>query len=221
MGKISKNVSWEIVKKIFFPLLILGMFIYAYILYKINIEHFLSSQFHQEFKKYVWTLLGVTIAVTAQRVLTAVIGWYKENVVSKTITDLDDKMLPLISRTFKIIIWIIAFLVILPFYGVNISALVATLGISSLAIALAAQDTISNIISGFMIMIDSPFRVGDQIKLPTGEIVAVLDIGIRRSKFLAQDQAIIIMPNLELSKSKIINYTYGEERRAKKQNSII
>ena len=72
-----------------------------------------------------------------------------------------------------------------------------------------------------MIMIDSPFRVGDQIKLPTGEIVAVLDIGIRRSKFLAQDQAIIIMPNLELSKSKIINYTYGEERRAKKQNSII
>ena len=104
------------------------------------------------------------------------------------------------------------FLVILPFFGVNISALVAALGVSSLAIALAAQDTIANIIAGFMIMIDRPFRIGDEIKLSSGDVVKVLDIGVRRSKFISQDEAIVIIPNLELSKSKIVNYSYGKER---------
>ena len=102
-------------------------------------------------------------------------------------------------------------LIILPFYGVNISALIAALGVASLAIALAAQDTIGNIIAGFMIMIDRPFRIGDKIKLPSGEIVGVLDIGLRRSKFASEEKAVIIVPNLELSKSKIVNYTFGKE----------
>ena len=107
----------------------------------------------------------------------------------------------------------IALLVILPLYGVNINALIATLGVSSLAIALAAQDTIANIIAGFLIMVDRPFRIGDKIKIPSGEIVKVLDIGVRRSKFLSEDKAIIIVPNVNLSKSKIVNYTYGERKK--------
>ena len=95
------------------------------------------------------------------------------------------------------------------------------MGISSLAIALAAQDTIANIIAGFMIMVDRPFRLGDKIKLPSAEVVKVLDIGVRRSKFLSQDNdAIIIVPNLELSKSKIVNYTYGQERLNSPEGSV-
>ena len=164
-------------------------------------------------KKYIGSILIVCVAFFLQRIVGAVSSWYKENVAKKTTTRLDDELIPLIRRTIKTGIWIVAFLVILPLYGVNISALIATLGVSSLAIALAAQDTIANIIAGFLIMIDRPFRVGDKIKIPTGEIVEVLDIGIRRSKFLAEDKAIIIVPNLDLSKSKIINYTYGQERK--------
>ncbi len=99
-------------------------------------------------------------------------------------------------------------------FGININALVAALGVSSLAIALAAQDTIANLIAGFLIMIDRPFKIGDRIKLPTGEMVDVLDIGIRRSKFLSEDKAIVIVPNLDLSKKKIVNYTYSEEESA-------
>ena len=60
-------------------------------------------------------------------------------------------------------------------------------------------------------MIDRPFCVGDSIKLPSGEEVKVLDIGIRRSKFISEDKAIFIIPNVDLSKSKIVNYTYGKE----------
>jgi len=77
---------------------------------------------------------------------------------------------------------------------------------------LLAQDTIANIIAGFMIMVDMPFGLVDMTKLPSGEVVKVLDIGVRRSKFLSEDKAIIIVPNLELSKSKIVNYTYGQKQ---------
>ncbi|MBU2436131.1 MAG: mechanosensitive ion channel family protein, partial [Candidatus Omnitrophica bacterium] len=135
--------------------------------------------------------------------------------VAKTATRLDEALIPLLRRTLEVVILVIALLIILPLYGVNINALIAALGVISLAIALAAQDTIANIIAGFLIMVDKPFRLGDKIKLPWGEIVEVLDIGVRRSKFLSQEKAIVIVPNLDLSKSKIVNYTYGEEKSEK------
>jgi len=172
----------------------------------------ISSQFEVDFRKYIASGFVVGVAFIIQRAVGAILLWYRENVAVKTVTRLDDELVPLVRRTSNVFIWIVAFLVILPFFGVNISALVAALGVSSLAIALAAQDTIANIIAGFMIMIDRPFRIGDEIKLSSGDVVKVLDIGVRRSKFISQDEAIVIIPNLELSKSKIVNYSYGKER---------
>ena len=214
MSNTSKNISWEIIKKAFLPIVILLSLIWGYFYYKINIIPSISQELHGDLKKYIATIFIISTCLIIHRILGAVLAWYHENIANKTITKLDDKLIPIVRRTFSVIIWSIAFLVILPFYGVNISALIATLGVGSLAIALAAQDTIANIISGFMIMIDSPFRIGDKIKIPSGEVVKVLDIGVRRSEFLSEDKAIIIVPNLDLSKSKIVNYTYGEERKA-------
>jgi MscS family membrane protein len=213
MEHISKKISWEIIKKSLLPILIFLGIIGFYVFYHLKIAPRLSLVVHLNIRKYLTTLTIISVAFVIQRVLGGALSWYKENLAAKTATRLDDELIPLLRRVAKIVIWIIALLIILPIYGVNISALIATLGVGSLAIALAAQDTIANIISGFMIMVDRPFRLGDKIKLPSGEVVKVLDIGVRRSKFLAQeDNAIIILPNLELSKSKIVNYTYGQER---------
>jgi small-conductance mechanosensitive channel len=212
MAGISKRVGWEITKRIAAPFIVFVSVVGAYTFYQLTLADDLPGQRQAQIKRYAVTLFIVIIAFGLQRIVGAVSGWYKENIASKTLTRLDDDLIPLVRRTIKVIVWVIAFLVILPLYGINISALITTLGVGSLAIALAAQDTIANIISGFMIMIDKPFRLGDRIKLPSGEMVEVLDIGIRRSKFLSEDKAIIIVPNLDLSKSKIINYTYGQER---------
>ena len=211
MEKVSKKVGWEITKKTFLPVIMLLAFIAAHINYNINISPFISEALKGEIKKYILTALIIIIAFIVQQIAGGVAGWYKESIASKTATKLDDKLMPLARRIVKVMVWIVAFLMILPLYGINISALIATLGVSSLAIALAAQDTISNVISGFMIMVDSPFRVGDKVQIPSGEVVIVLDIGVRRSRFLSEDKAIVIVPNLELSKSKIVNYTYGKE----------
>lgn len=210
----SRRISFEIIKKSFLPALILVLFFSGYIFYRKNILPVISEELAQSLKKYIFTALIVCISFIIQRIIGAALGWYRDNIATKTITRLDDELIPLVRRLLKVLVWVIALLIILPFYGINISALITTLGVSSLAVALAAQDTIANIIAGFMIMVDKPFRLNDKIKLPSGEIVQVLDIGVRRSKFLSEDKAIIVVPNLDLSKSKIINYTYGEERLA-------
>lgn len=145
------------------------------------------------------------------KIVVALFEWYARNVALWTKSDLDDKFIPLFRRITVTVIWALGLIILLGRFGVNINALVATLGVGSLAIALAAQDTIANIIAGFLIMLDRPFSVGDTIKLPTGEKVTVRNIGIRRSQFVGEDKAIIIMPNVELSKNKIVNYTYGED----------
>lgn len=216
MKKISRRVSWEIVKKSALSVIMLLLVIAGYVFYKTRVFPRIPEQLQQDLKKYIGTIFIICITLVIQKIVGAIFYWYAQNIAAKTETELDDKLIPLLRRTLKVVIWVIALVMILPLYGVNINALIATLGVTSLAIALAAKDTIANIIAGFLIMVDTPFRVGDKVKLPTGEVAEVLDIGVRRSKFLSEDKAsIIIVPNLDLSKKKIVNYTYGEERARK------
>lgn len=215
MSENGYGMSIQIVRRSVLPVLLLLTAVATYVVYQFMLADAVSPQLHLGLKKGFKTLLVVGVAFVLQRISGAVFLWYLENVAERTATRLDDEMIPLLRRLTTIAIWIVALLVVLPMFGVNISALITTLGITSLAIALAAQDTIANIISGFLIMIDRPFRIGDRIKLPSGEPVSVLDIGVRRSRFLGEDGSVIIVPNLDLSKSKIVNITYGEERRAR------
>ncbi len=208
---VSKRISLEIIKKSLLPCLLFSLFVVLTVSYYYFVRPYLPSDLQNIVDRVAKSLIVISIAFIVQRMIGGAFLWYKHNIVAVTETHLDDEFLPLFRRSAKIALWVIVSLIILPIFGVNISALIATLGVSSLAIALAAQDTIANIIAGFMIMIDRPFRIKDKIKLPSGENVEVLDIGIRRSKFLSGDGAVIIFPNLELSKSKIVNYTYGEE----------
>lgn len=206
------NAGQSVIKNAFISIIVFLLFAVSYAFYRIKLFPLVPERLQPELKKYVTTICIIWVAYIIQRIIGTVLSWYGKNIVSKTKSQLDDKLIPLLRKTLKVGIWIMAFIVILPFYGVNISALIATLGVGSLAVALAAQDTIANIISGFLIMVDTPFRIGDKIKLPSGEVVEVLDVGIRRSKFLSEDKAsVIIVPNLDLSKSKIINYTYVKE----------
>lgn len=209
MSKVSERISWEITKKSFLPFVTLFLVLAGYIFYRIKIIPVISEELQQNMTKYISTAFVVSAGFIIQRIADGIIAWYRKNVTARTKTTLDNKLIPLLGRALKTLIWVIVFLVVLPFYGVNINALIAALGVSSLAIALAAQDTIANVIAGFLIMVDTPFVIGDKIKIPSGEVVEVLDIGVRRSKFLSEDKAIIIVPNLDLSKSKIVNYTYG------------
>ena len=208
---VSSKLSREFLKKGILPFIILVLVISAYLVYSFKFEYLLDTVIGKIFTRTSVAIIILSLSFFLQRLTGAFFSWYATNIARKTATTLDDEFLPLFRKATKTIIWIIALIIVLSYLGVNVNALIATLGVSSLAIALAAQDTISNIIAGFLIMIDRPFNIGDTIKLPSGEKVKVLDIGIRRSKFQGEENSIIIVPNIDLSRSKIVNFSYADK----------
>jgi len=117
---------------------------------------------------------------------------------------------PLVNRIVTIVIIAFTAIVVMEHFGQSVTSLLTILGAGSLALGLAAQDTISNMISGFIIMIDRPFRVGDRVKIPSGETGDVFEIGLRSTKILDFDNNVLIVPNNELVKTKIINFGYPD-----------
>ena len=95
---------------------------------------------------------------------------------------------------------------ILNALGVSITPLLTTLGIGGLAVALALQDTLSNFFSGFYTTMAKNIRVGDFIKLESGEEGYVLDIGWRATKIKLLGNNIVLIPNNKLAQSVVRNY---------------
>ena len=209
------SLDKKIIRKIVLPALILLVATNLYFVFYDVVRVNIAEEKLSHLNNWIFTFFAVISAYIFQGVACAFLEWYSSNVAEKTKTNIDDEFLPLAKKLIIFILWVIILLMVLGRFGIDTKGIVAALGVSSIAIALAAQDTISNIISGFLIVIDRPFRVEDKIKLPTGENVTVLSIGLRRSQFSAEDGSIIIVPNLDLSKSRIINYTYGEEANRK------
>ncbi len=137
--------------------------------------------------------------------------WYAEKVAARTDSTLDDQLLPLIRRILNVVVVAIGAVTVLDHFAVDVKGLIAVLGVGSLAIALAAQDTVANMIAGFILMLDRPFRKGDRVVLASGETVDVYDIGLRSSKFMTFDNTLVIVPNNELVKAKVTNLSYPEE----------
>jgi MscS family membrane protein len=158
----------------------------------------------------VSVLFIVAITFLAIQLLNASIKHFVETQARKTSSKVNDTLTILLNRLVNSLVVFIALIMVLGTFGVNVSSLLVFLGGSSVAVALAAQDTLSNMIAGFTIMIDKPFRVGDRIKLPSGELGDVYEIGLRSTKILDTDNNMIINPNAELIKTKIINYSYPE-----------
>ncbi len=179
--------------------------------YLIRVRDFVTIHWHRALDAAFFVLVVFVVALWLRMVAGVFYRWYAHRIAARTHSTIDDRFVPLARKVTGVLIWVVALAIVLAVLGVNVSALIATLGVGSLAIALAAQDTIANVIAGFLIMIDRPFRVGDDIQLPSGERVRVKAIGNRRSTFTTADGAILIMPNVDISKSKIVNYTAGAE----------
>ncbi|MDR1202439.1 MAG: mechanosensitive ion channel family protein [Tannerellaceae bacterium] len=114
------------------------------------------------------------------------------------------KMYPIVNRAFLVIIWIIGLVMALSNVGVNIAALLGTLGIGGIAFALAAQDTVKNIFGAFTILTDKPFNIGDTVRIDSFE-GTIVDVGIRSTKIMDYDKRVITMPNYKITDASIIN----------------
>lgn len=154
----------------------------------------------------LYVLIGF---VFVWRIITHLFAWYAQELADKTETDLDDQLLPILRRVSLIILGLVVLTMVLQHFNVEISGLVATLGIGSLAIALAAQASLSDIFSGFVIMIDRPFRIGDRIELQDLDTWGdVADIGLRSTRIRTRDNRMVIIPNSVIGKTLIVNHSF-------------
>ncbi len=159
----------------------------------------------------VFVAFALIATMVLLRMVKIMTRWYADRVASRTESNIDDELLPLVRRLLNLLIIVIGIMTVLDHFAVDVKGLIAILGVGSLAIALAAQDTIANMIAGFILMLDRPFRKGDRVQLASGETVDVYDIGLRSSKFMTFDNTLIIVPNNELVKAKVTNLSYPEE----------
>lgn len=160
-------------------------------------------------------LFIITIAILTNiiyRSLDEVLGWYAGRLAGKGNGTLDRQIMPLIEKLATIFLVGTALIIILKHFNYDILSLVTALGIGSLAIGLAAKDTLANMISGFTLMIDRPFHLGDRIQLSGGQIGDVQDIGLRSTKIKTLDNQLLIIPNSDLCNTILTNQAFPDVR---------
>ena len=156
----------------------------------------------------IYLLIGFLIV---WRLVGSVAGWYATEIAPRTESKLDDQVVPFARRVALILLTIIMLIILLSHFEIDVSGLVATLGIASLAIALAAQAALADTIAGFIIMIDRPFRIGDRIEIQDLDTWGdVMDIGLRSSRVRTRDNRMVIVPNSVMNKSLLVNYSYPD-----------
>lgn len=121
-------------------------------------------------------------------------------------------MLPIIEKLAMLFLMGTALIIILKHFNYDIFSLVTALGIGSLAIGMAAKDTLAHMISGFTLMLDRPFRIGDRIQLAGGQLGDVLDIGLRSTKIKTLDNQQLIIPNSDLCNTILTNQAFPDQR---------
>jgi MscS family membrane protein len=157
-------------------------------------------------------VLGVfLLTVALVRSFGILLDWYGRESKAAT-TSLAVEFGPLFSKVGKAVIGLLAAITILQHFGVNVASLVVSLGVGSLAVGLAAQDTLSNMFAGFTLMLDRPFRVGDRIQLAGGDTGDVEAIGVRATLIRTPDETLLIVPNSALVKERLVNLSRPTRR---------
>lgn len=172
-----------------------------------------------------WSFAGVTfngfqILNSVYIVLAAwIVSTFSYNIITtygrwlaqKAGADGDDRLLPMLEVAAKYLIWFVAFLLILAEFQVDITPMLAGAGIGAIALALAAQEILSNFLGGAILTVDKPFRVGDRIKYDAffGDVIS---IGPRSTRIKTLDEQIVTIPNAKLTSNVIVNYALPDIR---------
>ena len=124
-------------------------------------------------------------------------------------TIIQPRTVPIFNIFSMILIWGGACYLTLLTWHIDITGWLASAGVVGIAVGFAAKDTLANLFSGFFILADAPYKLGDFIVLGSGERGLVTDIGIRSTRILTRDDIEIIVPNAVIAATKITNESGG------------
>lgn len=174
---------------------------------------FIPESWEDGIDKAFFVAFALLFFLFLYRLVDGIVVWYGREVAHRTDTELDDKFLNLFRRLLLLILTAVIFIMILDRFGIEVSALIASLGIASLAVALAAQDTLGNMFAGLSIMVDQPFAVGDRVEiLDINTWGDVQEIGLRSTRILTRDNRTVTIPNSIIGQGLVVNYSLPEEK---------
>ena len=193
----------EIVNPLKFSFTLLGLYLLIYIL---NINQYIINNILNSLAIYVFFWFILSIVTGLQSAL------YK--FMSKINKELSNEFTKFLIRIIKIVIIVIGLSSILSIWGINVTALIASLGIGGLAFALAAKDTAANLFGSIAILVDKSIKLGDWVVVDGIEGV-VEDIGMRTTKIRTFQKSITAIPNSIVANSHIENFSRRDIRRLK------
>lgn len=201
-GEIRHNIIARVLRKVIIPFLFLAGLYVAFNTLTFNES---VDKVVEVFYIIIIAWFGIRLAITG---IDHTIFKYFENTRSQ-----EDaiRVKPLVSFI-NLIIWVIGILFLLDNLGFEISSVVAGLGISGIAIALAAQAVLGDLFSYFVIYFDKPFQIGDFV-IFDDKLGTIENIGIKSTKIRSLSGEQIIVSNSNLTNSRVHNYKRMEERR--------
>ena len=170
-----------------------------------------NSDIPERFLKHIPTTLEVlwlvSLMLAASHSLGNIVRFYGGRVTGgQSVTSLTQKLAQ-VSVVIVGVIWILKVV-----FDFNLTPVLTTLGVGGLAVALAFQDTLSNLFAGFYTSMSGLVRIGDYIKLNTGEEGYVVDIAWRSTTIRALAHNLIVVPNAKLGQAIFTNYSLPEPR---------
>jgi len=159
-------------------------------------------------------LVVITVFGTwgVSRVLDTIRALYIDPFVEASETKLDDQLVPIIDRTLKVTLWSLAILMVFSSLGYDILSLLTGLGIGGLAVAMAAQATLSNVVGSITIFADQPFQVDDLVELGNYRGV-VREVGLRTCRIETFEGHMVSVPNAQVVDQAVINLSPKERWR--------
>ncbi|MDP2217669.1 MAG: mechanosensitive ion channel family protein [Methanolobus sp.] len=149
------------------------------------------------------------------RMISIVSNWYLSKVPLRDRGAIDKRLIYSIRNILMVTVSFFALLILLDYLEINetaLTAMLAALGIGGVIVGFAAKETISNIITGIMLLIDRPFRIGDRIRIEQLDTWGdVIEIGWRSTRILTRDNRLVVIPNSIIGTDMVTNYSIPEK----------
>jgi small conductance mechanosensitive channel len=159
-----------------------------------------------------------TLLMVFKLIIIAVVGFLLIRIINRALkkilekSQLEKAAHGLIRKLAKLVLWIVLFLVLASTAGIDVTGIVALASVISLAVSLALQNMLANIIGGFTLLYTHPFGTGDYVEI-AGQSGTVNEIGIAYTRLTTPDNKLVCIPNNAVVAAEIVNYSCTGTRR--------
>lgn len=154
-------------------------------------------------------IVAISLTYMAMKFIDLLLNFWRQRAAVKDDEAFNKQLFPIIRKSLKIFVIVVATLVTLDNLNVNITAAIASLSIGGLAVGLAAQDTLANLFGAIAVFLDKPFKIGDRIQIDNVD-GNVESIGLRSTRVRNLNGHLVTIPNKTMGNATIINIAARE-----------